>query len=92
MVPLALTGCPPGHVESRKNPAPAALEARADVQRQIEILESSIQRRNGELMFGPLITDLTATLKEIEDSLADLEHDPEKWTPVFGKDLAPPIM
>ena len=23
---------------------------------------------------------------------ARLEHDPEKWTPVFGKDHAPPIM
>jgi len=22
----------------------------------------------------------------------ELEHDPEKWTPVFGKDHAPPIM
>jgi hypothetical protein len=53
------------------------LKARADVRRQIEILESSLEHgRDAGVMFGPVITDLTATLKEIEDSLADLEaHD-----------------
>ena len=27
----------------------------------------------------------------IEADARDLEHDPEKWAPVFGKDHAPPI-
>src|SRR5215469_14914391 len=26
------------------------------------------------------------------DHAPPIEHDPEKWTPVFGKDHAPPIM
>ena len=35
---------------------------------------------------------LSDWLKDRENSgRRSLEHDPEKWTPVFGKDHAPPI-
>jgi class 3 adenylate cyclase/predicted ATPase len=33
----------------------------------------------------------TLDLKEAKTLLHELEHDPEKWAPVFGKDHAPPI-
>jgi hypothetical protein len=50
------------------------LEARAEIQRQIEIL-SSPTRGGGPSQNSKLIADLTATLKEIEDSLAGLGSD-----------------
>ena len=31
-----------------------------------------------------------AELGPCRPKAAGIEHDPEKWTPVFGKDLAPP--
>jgi hypothetical protein len=51
------------------------LDARADIERQIEILQagpSFSYRGGGNPQFEPVIADLTATLKEIEDSLAEL--------------------
>jgi hypothetical protein len=54
------------------------LEARADIERQIEILQAgpSFNYRGGNPQFESVILDLTATLKEIENSLADLgEND-----------------
>jgi hypothetical protein len=53
------------------------LDARADVKRQIEILQSGplVNARGGGPDFEPAIAGLTATLKEIEDSLAELGED-----------------
>jgi hypothetical protein len=52
------------------------LEARADIQRQIEILSAPlVNYRGGGPPNDMLIADLTATLKEIEDSLAELGAD-----------------
>ena len=50
------------------------LEARADIQRQIEILSNPIvtYRGGGPPQNDMLIADLTVTLREIEGSLADL--------------------
>jgi hypothetical protein len=64
MMPLAWTGYRPGMSSPEKSLRQPLLEARADVQRQIEILESSLDHgRDARVMFGPVITDLTATLK-----------------------------
>ena len=53
------------------------LDARADVKRQIEILQSGplANARGGGPDFEPAIASLTETLNEIEDSLAGLEED-----------------
>jgi hypothetical protein len=53
------------------------LDARADVKRRIEILQTGplVNARRGGPDFEPVIASLTATLKEIEDSLADLGED-----------------
>jgi hypothetical protein len=51
------------------------LEARADILRQIEILQAGPSfnyRGGGNPQFEPVIADLTATLKEIDENLADL--------------------
>jgi hypothetical protein len=50
------------------------LDARSDVKRQIEILQSGplVNARGGGPDFKPAIASLTATLKEIDNSLADL--------------------
>jgi hypothetical protein len=53
------------------------MEARADIQRQIEILQLGpvIRGHGGGPEFDSVIVTLTATLKEIEDSLAELRAD-----------------
>jgi hypothetical protein len=33
---------------------------------------------------------MALTPLELADAHLKLEHDPEKWVPVFGKDHAPP--
>jgi hypothetical protein len=50
------------------------LQARADVQRQIEVLQSGplINYRGGAPQTDTVIAKLTMTLQEIEDSLAAL--------------------
>jgi hypothetical protein len=51
-------------------------EARADIQRQVEILEAGPLIRAREVnQFESLIDDLRGTLKEIVDSLAALGED-----------------
>jgi hypothetical protein len=64
--------------ESDKSLRQELLEARAKLQRQIEILNgvSLYDRGSGEYMQAPAqIAQLTATLQEIEDSLAELGDD-----------------
>jgi hypothetical protein len=53
------------------------IEARADIQRQIELLQSGpLMRGHGEAQqFDPVIVKLTATLREIEDCLAEIPAD-----------------
>jgi hypothetical protein len=53
------------------------MEARADIQRQIELLQSGpLIRGHGETpQFDPVIVKLTATLREIEDCLAEIPAD-----------------
>jgi len=53
------------------------LAARASVLRQIEILQSGplVKAWGGGPDFDPAIAGLTTTLKEIEDSLAELRED-----------------
>ena len=53
------------------------LKARADIQRQIEILEAGplVPLRWGSSQFEPLIAKLTAQLEDIDDSLAELGED-----------------
>ncbi len=61
-------------VKSEKSLRQQLLEARADIQRQIEILEVGpiINARGGGPRFEPVISELTTALKEIEDRLADI--------------------
>lgn len=64
--------------KAQKNLRQELLEARAKVQRQIEIVEAgpAINVWGGELQHGPAqIAELTATLKELEDALANLGDD-----------------
>jgi hypothetical protein len=53
------------------------MEARADIRRQIEILQLGpvIRGHGGGPQFDSVIVKLTATLKEIEDSLAEPRAD-----------------
>jgi hypothetical protein len=62
---------------SRVQLAFAGLEARADIQRQLEVLQAGpiINARGGGPQFEPVTVELTATLKEIEDRLAALGAD-----------------
>lgn len=50
------------------------LKARSNILRQIEILRAGpvVKARGQGPDFDPVLADLTATLKEIEDSLANL--------------------
>lgn len=50
------------------------VDARADIQRQLEILQVGpiINARGGGRQFEPVVSELSATLKEIEDRLAAL--------------------
>lgn len=64
--------------QSEKSLRKELLEARANVQRQIEILQgvSEYERSGAPWMQAPRqVTELRATLKEIEDALADLGED-----------------
>lgn len=64
--------------QSEKSLRKELLEARANVQRQIEILQgvSEYERSDAPWMQAPKqVTELRATLKEIEDALADLGED-----------------
>jgi hypothetical protein len=63
--------------KSEKSDRQQLLEARAEIERQIEILQGGplVIARGGSTQFEPVIAELTATLKEIEDSLAALEED-----------------
>lgn len=63
--------------KSAKSDRQQLLEARADIERQIEILQGGplVPARGGGPQFEPAIAELTATLKEIEDSLAALGGD-----------------
>ena len=61
--------------ESEKSLRQELLEARANVQRQIEILRGvpEYERSGAPWMQAPTqVAELRATLKEIEDALADL--------------------
>jgi hypothetical protein len=53
------------------------IEARADIQQQIELLQSGpVMPGHGEAaQFDPVIVKLTATLREIEDCLAEISAD-----------------
>ena len=53
------------------------MEARADIQRQIEFLQSGplMPGHGGGPHFEPAIAKLTATLREIEDCLAEIPGD-----------------
>jgi hypothetical protein len=64
--------------KSEKSLRQELLEARAKLRRQIEILQGVplYDRGSGEYMQAPAqIAELTATLQEIEDSLAELGDD-----------------
>ena len=43
------------------------------------------------IVVGSMLGSVRGNTVEPNASIA-LEHDPEKWIPVFGKDHAPPIM
>lgn len=60
--------------KSEKSDRQRLLNARADIQRQIEILEAGplIPLREGGSQFEPLIAKLTAQLKNIDNRLAGL--------------------
>jgi hypothetical protein len=64
-------------MSKRENPGRQQLmEARADIQRQIELLQSGPFRgHGGGPDFEPVIAKLTATLREIEDCLAEIPAD-----------------
>jgi hypothetical protein len=66
--------------KSKKSDRERLLEARADIQRQIEILEAGplIPLREGGSQFDPLIAKLTSQLKDIDDSLAALGEDDDQ--------------
>jgi hypothetical protein len=66
-------------VKSEKSLCQQPVEARTDIQRQLEILQAGpiINARGGGPRFEPVISELAATLKEIEDRLADLESGDE---------------
>jgi hypothetical protein len=55
------------HVETGKSGRQQLMEARADIQRQIELLQSGplIRGHGDEPQFDPVIVKLTATLREI---------------------------
>ncbi len=53
------------------------LEARNVVQRQIEILSTGRNYRGGETQSDAVTKKLTATLRQIEDSLTDLGQSDE---------------
>jgi hypothetical protein len=63
--------------KSEKGVRQQLLEARANVQRQIDTLQAGplVNPRGGGLPFEPAIAELMATLKEIDDSLAGLGKD-----------------
>jgi hypothetical protein len=64
-------------VKSEKSLRQQLVEARTDIQRQLEILQVGpiINARGGGPRFEPVISELEATLKEIEGRLADIMAD-----------------
>ena len=66
-------------VKSEKSLRQQPVEARTNIQRQLEILEAGpiINGHGGAPQFEPAISELEATLKEIEGRLADLEAGDE---------------
>jgi hypothetical protein len=63
--------------KSKKSLRQQLLDARADIQRQIEILQTGpiVTARGGGPQFEPVIAELTATLQDIEDRLAEIGTD-----------------
>lgn len=59
---------------AERNVRQQLMEARADIERQIEILQAGplYNNRGGVNQFEPILSELTATLKEIEERLAEL--------------------
>jgi hypothetical protein len=49
-----------------------------------------LRRRYGRIEGGHAVASWRGA-REMVRQLSVLEHDPEKWVPVFGKDHAPPI-